>query len=133
RKYQGRSRMACNLARMPYAREVGEIRRSYGAGLDANLHGEGFLKLFERRFVGEGLYLVDEPEAPLSPTRQMSLLALIKLMVDRGGQFLIATHSPILLAYPGAHILSFDGGTIAPAAYQDLEHVLVTRYFLNNP
>lgn len=132
-EYEGRSRTARNLARMPYAREVGEMRRSYGAGLDANSHGEGFLKLFQRRFVGEGLYLIDEPEAPLSPTRQMSLLTLIKLMVDRGGQFLIATHSPIILAYPGAQILSFDGGRIEPAAYQDLEHVQVTRDFLNNP
>lgn len=133
RDYRGRSKMAKSLARMPYAREIGELKRTYGRGLDANSHGEGFLKLFQARFVGEGLYLIDEPEAPLSPTRQMSLLTLIKMMVDKGGQFIIATHSPIILAYPGASILSFDGGMIAPVEYRELDHFQVTRDFLNNP
>lgn len=133
REYRGRSKMARSLARMPYAREMGGLQRSYGDGLDANSHGEGFLKLFQARFAGEGLYLLDEPEAPLSPTRQLSLLTLLKMMIDRGAQFIIATHSPILLAYPGASILSFDHGTIAPIAYEDLDHYRVTRDFLNNP
>ena len=109
------------------------MQRSYGASLDSNSHGEAFIKLFQERFSGEGLYLLDEPEAPLSPTRQLSLIALLKQMVDQNGQFVIATHSPILLAYPGAQILSFDGGHMRPVAYEDLEHVTVTRSFLNNP
>jgi predicted ATPase len=118
---------------MPYAREVHELRKSYGDGLDANSHGEGFFKLFRSRFVGEGLYLLDEPEAPLSPSRQLSLIAMIHQMIAQGGQFIIATHSPILMAYPGATLLSFDDGRIQSVAYDTLEHVTVTRNFLNNP
>jgi predicted ATPase len=133
RDYGGRSPLAKMMAEVPYRREIGEMQRAYGPGLDANSHGESFLKLFQARFVGEGLYLIDEPEAPLSPTRQLSLLTMIKLMVDQGGQFIIATHSPIVLAYPGATILSFDGGRIEPVDYDSLEHVVVTRDFLNNP
>lgn len=132
-EYKGRSELAKGLARMPYSREIGEMRRAYGDGLDANSHGEGFLKLFQARFVGEGLYLLDEPEAPLSPTRQLTLLTMMKLMVERGAQLVIATHSPILLAFPGATILSCDGGRLQPVAYDTLEHVQVTRSFLDNP
>ena len=131
--YAGRSDFAKGLARMPYQHEIAELRRYYGDGLDANSHGEGFFKLFRSRFTGEGLYLLDEPEAPLSPTRQLSLIAMIKQMVDQGGQFIIATHSPILMAYPGAAIFSFDDGRIQPVAYDELEHVIVTRNFLNSP
>ena len=76
---------------------------------------------------------MDEPEAPLSPTRQLTFLATLHLLVQQDAQFIIATHSPILLAYPGATILSFDNGRIQEAAYNDLEHVTVTREFLNNP
>lgn len=130
--YKGRSAAAKGLASMPYHREIEAIQKSYGDGLDSNSHGEGFFKLFRERFVGEGLYLLDEPEAALSPTRQLALLSLINLMTERGGQFIIATHSPILMAFPGAKILSFDGG-IQETAYDDLEHVTVMRSFLNNP
>lgn len=132
-EYSGRSKMAQDLAKMPYQSEIGAMRRSYGEGLDSNSHGEGFLKLFRERFVGEGLYLLDEPEAPLSPNRQLALLALMKTMVDQGGQFIMATHSPILMAYPGAQLLSFDGGSIHETAYESIEHVVTTRTFLNNP
>ncbi len=132
-EYTGRSALAQTLAKIPYQREIGAMQRAYGDGLESNSHGEGFLKLFQERFVGEGLYLLDEPEAPLSPARQLALLALIKQMVDQHGQFIIATHSPILMAYPGAQILSFDGGALHPEAYETLEHVVLTRSFLNNP
>src|SRR6185369_10039677 len=80
----------------------------YGQDLDANSHGESFLKLFQSRFVPAGLYLLDEPEAPLSPQRQLALLSMLREMVDREAQFIIATHSPILMAYPNAQIFSFD-------------------------
>jgi predicted ATPase len=133
RDYEGRSELAKGLARMPYSGEISAMKRAYGEGLDANSHGEGFLKLFQARFVGEGLYLLDEPEAPLSPTRQLTLLTMMKLMVDRGAQLVIATHSPILLAFPGATILSCDGGRLQPVDYETLDHVQVTRSFLNNP
>ncbi len=128
-----RSAAARAYERLPYERELGEMQRSYGDGLDANSHGEGFLKLFRRRFTGPGLYLLDEPEAPLSPMRQLSLLALLYEMVQQGGQFVIATHSPILMAYPDAAILSFDGSTIEAVDYESLEHVQVTRSFLADP
>lgn len=127
------SELARVLKQSPFKRELYGIRQAYGDGLDANSHGEGFFKLFQRRFVGEGVYLLDEPEAPLSPNRQLAFLVMLKEMIERGGQFIIATHSPILLAYPHATILSFDDGHIHPVAYEDLEHVTVTRNFLNNP
>lgn len=132
-EYGDRSEFAKSLAKLPYARSLHEMHEDYGEGLDANSHGEGFLKLFNARFTGAGVYLLDEPEAPLSPMRQLTLLSMMAKMVRKGAQFIIATHSPILLAYPGALILSFDGGAIQPADYETLEHVVVTRAFLENP
>jgi predicted ATPase len=132
-EYRGRSALAKDLARMPYKRELGEMQRAYGEGVDSRSHGEAFFRLFKERFVGAGLYLLDEPETPLSPKRQLALLLMLKTMVDQGGQFIVATHSPILLAYPGATILSFDGGAIRPVDYESTEHYTVTRTFLNNP
>lgn len=105
----------------------------YGEDLDANSHGESFLKLFQARFVPGGLYLLDEPEAPLSPQRQLSLLAMVKEMIGEGAQFIIATHSPILMAFPDAQILSFDAHPVREIAYDEVEHVALTRRFLNNP
>ena len=109
------------------------IRALYGEGLDARSHGESFLTLFQSRFVPKGLYLLDEPEAPLSPQSQLALLAMIVEMVKQQAQFIIATHSPILLAFPGAEIFSFDRTPPGVVEYQDLEHVSLTREFLNNP
>jgi predicted ATPase len=76
---------------------------------------------------------MDEPEAPLSPNRQIVLLSMLHDMIKQNGQFIIATHSPIILAYPGATILRFDNGKIEQTDYESLEHVIVTRTFLNNP
>jgi predicted ATPase len=129
----GRSATARGLASMPFGRELGALERSYGAGLDHHSHGEAFIALFRSRFTGPGLYLIDEPEAPLSPTRQLALLTLFKEMLDQQAQLIVATHSPIVLAYPGAAILSFDTGRIVPADYEQLDHVTTTRGFLNNP
>lgn len=105
----------------------------YGENLDARSHGESFLKLFQTRFVPGGLYLLDEPEAPLSPQRQLSLLAMLKEMVAEGAQFIIATHSPLLMAYPEADILGFDHQSIAKVEYENVEHVSLTKAFLNYP
>jgi len=132
-EYQGRSAYAISLAKMPYRHELGDMQQRYGSGLDHASHGESFLNLFQARFVPEGLYLLDEPEAPLSPVRQLALISMLKQMVAQKAQFIIATHSPILMAYPGAVILSFDGEEIHPVAYNDLEHVQLTRAFLQNP
>jgi predicted ATPase len=133
-EFAGSSELARSLARMPHQRELHEIQRRYGEDLDHASHGESFFTLFNARFVPNGLYLLDEPEAPLSPMRQIGLLARMKELVEQqGAQFLVATHSPILMAYPGAAILSFDGGGIAPIAYRDTEHVSVTKAFLDQP
>lgn len=131
--YEGRSDAARGLARLPHARELQALERDYGEGLDAQSHGESYLALFQRRFVPRGLYLLDEPEAPLSPLRQLSFLAILHEMVGQQAQFIIATHSPIVMAFPGATLLNLDGGDIEPVAYDDLEHVQIMRSFLQNP
>jgi predicted ATPase len=132
-EYRDRSELAKGLAKMPYARELSDMQRRYGDGLDSQSHGESFLALFQSRFVPGGLYLLDEPEVPLSPLRQIGLLALIKEMTAQDAQFIIATHSPILMAFPQALILSFDEDPVQSVEYESLEHVNLTRDFLNNP
>jgi predicted ATPase len=109
------------------------LTNRYGEDADARSHGEGFLNLFQSRFVPGGLYLLDEPEAPLSPQRQLALLSMLKEMTGQDSQFVIATHSPILMALPGADILSFDHAPIRRVPYDEVEHVSLTRDFLNNP
>lgn len=94
-------------------------------------HGEAFLEVLQD-FRRDGLYLLDEPEAALSPNRQLAALALIDKLVKDGCQFIIATHSPILLAYPHAKILSFGADGIRDIAYEDTEHYAITRDFLNH-
>jgi predicted ATPase len=94
-------------------------------------HGEAFLALFENRFRGTGLYLLDEPEAALSPLRQMTLLAHIHGLVRTNAQFIVATHSPILLAYPGAVIYEFTADGIRTTTYEETDHFRITRDFLN--
>lgn len=133
-EYKDKSEFAKNQARMAFAGQLHAVESYYGEGLDANSHGEGYFKLFQARFVPNGLYLLDEPEAPLSPQRQLAFLAMLHEMVTQHhAQFIIATHSPIIMAYPQAEILSFDEGEIQPVAYDDLEHVIITRSFLDNP
>jgi predicted ATPase len=104
-----------------------------GRSLHEQSHGESFFALFQNRFRDHGLYLMDEPESALSPKRQIQFLALLHDYVKRGGQFVIATHSPILLAYPDACIYQLDAAGIREVAYADTEHFLVTRGFLANP
>jgi predicted ATPase len=95
-------------------------------------HGEAFLSLLNDRFRGDGLYLLDEPEAALSPTRQLAALVRIHELVKDNSQFVIATHSPILLAYPGAKIIQFNQFGWQQVEYEQTEHFEVTRYFLNH-
>ena len=118
------------------AQEFGEykIYRSYGGkSLNAQSHGEAFISLFTNRFGDKGIYILDEPEAALSPQRQLAFLRVIRELEQTGnGQFIIATHSPILMAYPGAVIYSFDGNSIDLVKYEETEHYQLTRAFLNN-
>jgi predicted ATPase len=111
-----------------------DVNHSYGGeSLHAQSHGESFMALVLHRLNGNGLYLFDEPEAALSPTRQLSLMVAMRGLVERGSQFVIATHSPILLGYPEAEILQFGTGAITPVEYKETEHYVVTRAFLERP
>ncbi|MGO8672532.1 MAG: AAA family ATPase [Capsulimonadaceae bacterium] len=104
-----------------------------GKSLHEQSHGESFIALMSNRFFGDGLYILDEPEAALSPSRQLALLSLMDDLVRaRASQFIIATHSPLLMAYPGATIYQLDPDGIAPIAYEDTEHYRVTLDFLQN-
>jgi predicted ATPase len=103
-----------------------------GKSLHHQSHGESFLSLFTHKF-DDGIFLLDEPEAALSPQRQLTFLSIINELEQLGiAQFIIATHSPILLSYPGAQILNFDD-ELKTIKYQDTEHYNLTRNFLNNP
>ena len=107
------------------------LRRNYGGkSLHHQSHGEAFFSLFLHRFRGNGLYLLDEPESALSPKRQLSFLTRMHDLIESGSQFLIATHSPIILAYPDSTIYLFSDRGIEPIAYEDTEHYQVTKMFL---
>jgi predicted ATPase len=110
-----------------------DLLGSYGGrSLHEQSHGESFVALLKHRFGPQGLYFLDEPEAALSPTRQMAALVRIHDLVNEGCQFVIATHSPILMAYPGATILGVGEEGLAPILYEETEHYRITRRFLNN-
>jgi len=132
-EYEGRSEYARGLAKMASAGQLRAMHDRYGDGLETRSHGQQFLDFFRTRFVPDGLYLLDEPEAPLSPMRQLAFLSLIKEMLSENAQFVIATHSPILMAFPDAEILSFDHAPPRRMDFDDLEHVRITRDFLNDP
>lgn len=111
----------------------GSIIDSYGGkSLHEQSHGESFLALIMNRFRGEGLYILDEPEAALSPQRQMALISRMHDLVKQNSQFLIATHSPILMAYPQASIYMLDASGIKKMDYTQTEHYKVTKDFINN-
>ena len=108
------------------------VKEAYGGNLHEKSHGESFSALFFNRLYGNGLYLLDEPEAALSVNAQLSALSRIKELADKSSQFIIATHSPILLAYPGAEIFSFDDGAIHHVDYEDTDIYRIYKYFLSN-
>ncbi|MCH4888206.1 ATP-binding cassette domain-containing protein [Acidaminobacter sp. JC074] len=130
--FKDRSKYALELAEGPYQKTLSALTNRYGQGLDKMSHGEGYLELFKSRLVPGGLYILDEPELSLSPMRQLSLISLIKEMVDKDCQFIIITHSPILMAYDQANIYNFED-RIEKIEYNDIEHVNLTRDFLNHP
>ncbi len=107
---------------------------SYGnVSLHKQSHGESFMALVENRFGGNGLYILDEPEAALSPTRLLRLMYYIEDLVKRNSQFIISTHSPILMAFPGAEVFELSEHGINSVCYKDTEHFQVTKQFLNTP
>ena len=104
-----------------------------GVSLHKQSHGESFMSLVEHRFSGNSLLILDEPEAALSPSKQLQLLIHINRLLCEGSQLLIATHSPILMAYPGAEIFEFSTAGIRSIAYEESEHYRLTALFLENP
>lgn len=126
--------VASEVERLQKLDPVHPIYASYGGkSLHDQSHGESFMALVQHRFGEKGLFLLDEPEAALSPLRQMALLAHLHRLVQAGGQFIIATHSPILLAYPGACIYEFTEEGIAQTPYEQTEHYRITKQFLDAP
>lgn len=104
-----------------------------GISLHDQSHGESFLSIVQNRFLGNGLYILDEPEAALSPMRLLTLMAEINELVKKNSQFIIATHSPILMTFPNAQILEFSQDGIKSVNYQDTEHFQITKRYLDNP
>lgn len=112
-----------------------QVKLSAGYGdklLHQYSHGEAFMAALTHKFQGNGLYIFDEPEAALSPTRQLAALSRINQLVGNHSQFIIATHSPILLSYPNATIYQLDENGIKQVKYEETEHYMVTKYFLNH-
>lgn len=108
--------------------------KRYSKDLEAMSHGEGFLKFFTSRITAKGLYLIDEPEAALSPTRQLSLLSLILEKVKTtGSHFIIATHSPIIMSVPNSEVFHFQEGLITKIDYKETEHYQLTKMILDSP
>ncbi len=112
---------------------VSDLRAYGGKSLHEQSHGESFISLFANRFE-QGIYILDEPEAALSPQRQLTFLKIIHDLTAPGhARFLIATQSPIILSYPGAVLFSLDGEAIQEIAFRETKHFLITRDFLNSP
>ena len=111
------------------------MQQAYGDKfLHAQSHGETFLSFFKNRLGSSGFFIFDEPEAALSPQRQLTLMAIIhEICKNPNSQFIIATHSPLILAYPNATIYSCDAQKLTPIKYTDTEHYQVTKRFLDNP
>ena len=104
-----------------------------GVSLHAQSHGESFMALVENRFGGKGLYILDEPEAALSPTRILRLMWHMRWLVDDESQFIVSTHSPMIMALPGADVISIDDDGLSHVDYRDTEHYQVMRRFLEDP
>lgn len=119
-----------NLA--TYMDEVGYLAGYGNKSLHKRSHGEAFITTIMKKFKGKGLYLLDEPEAALSPERQLIAMQRFNELINKDSQFIIATHSPILLAYPGATIYLLDEDGLREVEYQDTEHYIITHDFLNS-
>lgn len=112
--------------------EVDALGSYGGVSLHSQSHGESFLSVIRNRFNGNGLYILDEPEAALSPSRQMSMLVIMHELIQKNCQFIIATHSPIIMSYPNSIIYELGNG-IKEVMYKDTEHYKITRNFLDKP
>ena len=113
--------------------DLGVVEFYGGRSLHEQSHGESFFALMTHRFGGQGFYVLDEPEAALSPARQLAMLSRMHELVQDRSQFIVATHSPLLMSYPDAWIYQINDDGIERVAYRDTEHYELTRSFLNSP
>lgn len=114
--------------------QIHHMYKNYGQDLQGFSHGEAYFKIMNDKINQPGIYLLDEPEAALSPSKQLSLIYFIKEHLSRNmSQFIVATHSPMLMAYPGATIYQISNDKMEKAKFEDTEHYTITRSFLNNP
>ncbi len=131
REYEHRSAAAKGLASMPFARTIGEMDGQYRTELTERSHGEGFLDFFGRRLVPGGLYFLDEPEAALTYFNQLVLLNMIRDAAEKGCQFILSTHSPVLCACPGAEIYELTEDGPKRTEYDALSNVQFLKMFLS--
>ena len=124
---------ATNVNKLDVGGNVPLINYYGGKSLHEQSHGESFLALVKNRFSGKGLYLLDEPEAALSPSRLMQLLVCIHDLVRNDSQFIISTHSPILMSYPDADLFELSGNGIDKTSYEQTEHYRITKSFIDKP
>ena len=116
-----------------YLDENSTMKRYGGVSFHEQSHGESFLSLVTNRFEGNGLYIMDEPEAALSPQRLLTLLVLMDDLVKKSSQFIIATHSPIIMAFPGADIIQFSENGMERVSYRETESYRITKQFMDDP
>lgn len=131
--YKHRSELARSLASMPHGRTIHEIENLHDRNLSESSHGEAYLSFFKSRMRPNQLILLDEPETPLSFDNQLTLLCLLKEAVDSGSQIIMATHSPVITAYPNATIYQFLNHELTETTYEQIEQVQLLKSFLNDP
>lgn len=128
---KGVSKLA--FERQPYQNSLVALKRSYPKELHKLSHGQSFLALFKSRLVPNSLYLLDEPETPLSPQNQLTLLHMINEQIRQGSQFIIASHSPVLTAYPEADIYKIEEEKVSKINYEEIENVAFMKHFMADP
>ena len=126
-------RAECFYNTASYLDENSTMKRYGGVSFHEQSHGESFLSLVTNRFEGNGLYIMDEPEAALSPQRLLTLLVLMDELVKKSSQFIIATHSPIIMAFPGADIIQFSENGMERVSYRETESYRITKQFMDDP
>lgn len=132
KEFKGKSAYSLTLALGPLKGQINALENTYSGELGEKSHGEGFLEFFKARMHQKGIYLLDEPETPLSPINQYQLVVLLTDLVRNGSQVILATHSPILMALQDATIYQFNENSIEEIQYEDIESVSFMKHFLND-
>lgn len=131
-EYKGKSDYARSQAKVPHLKTINELKNLYDGNLLTSSHGEGFISFFSSRIKGNEIYLLDEPETPLSFHNQLVMISIIKEAVNNKAQFIISTHSPLLMSIPNSDIYSIENNMLIKKEYEELEQVNSLRDFLNN-